>query len=113
MVECGGLENRLARNPGHGGSNPPSSARLHAAGTGNRACFVFCKPVLTLRAARAAKLTFNRRSRTKVRFAPLSSHLRSPARHSLSLVRMDHRNATPPATWSMFVAFNRFERVWA
>ena len=47
MVECGGLENRLARNPGHGGSNPPSSARLHAAGTGNRACFSFCKPVLT------------------------------------------------------------------
>lgn len=28
MVECGGLENRLARNPGHGGSNPPSSASL-------------------------------------------------------------------------------------
>ena len=28
VVECGGLENRLARNPGHGGSNPPSSARL-------------------------------------------------------------------------------------
>ena len=23
MVECGGLENRLARNPGHGGSNAP------------------------------------------------------------------------------------------
>ena len=45
MVECGGLENRLARNPGHGGSNPPSSARLHAAGTGNRACFVFSPPV--------------------------------------------------------------------
>ena len=41
VVECGGLENRLARNPGHGGSNPPSSATLHAAGTGNRACFVF------------------------------------------------------------------------
>ena len=45
MVECGGLENRLARNPGHGGSNPPSSATLHAAGTGNRACFVFSPSV--------------------------------------------------------------------
>ncbi len=27
MVECGGLENRFARNPGNEGSNPSSSAR--------------------------------------------------------------------------------------
>ena len=26
MVECGGLENRFARNPGNEGSNPSSSA---------------------------------------------------------------------------------------
>ena len=48
------------------------------------------RDVLTLRAPLAAKLAFNRRSRTEVRFASLSSHLRSPAQHSLSLVRMDH-----------------------
>ena len=27
VVECGGLENRLARDPGYEGSNPSSSAR--------------------------------------------------------------------------------------
>ena len=29
MVECGGLENRFARNPGNEGSNPSSSARAN------------------------------------------------------------------------------------
>ena len=28
MVECGGLENRFARNPGNEGSNPSSSASI-------------------------------------------------------------------------------------
>ena len=28
VVECGGLENRFARNPGNEGSNPSSSASL-------------------------------------------------------------------------------------
>lgn len=29
VVECGGLENRFARNPGNEGSNPSSSASLN------------------------------------------------------------------------------------
>ena len=31
VVECGGLENRFARNPGNEGSNPSSSARVTTA----------------------------------------------------------------------------------
>ena len=41
MVECGGLENRLARNPGHGGSNPPSSASLTVYRHGKPCLFCF------------------------------------------------------------------------
>ena len=44
MVECGGLENRFARNPGNEGSNPSSSARaiLQARQcAGPVFCFVF------------------------------------------------------------------------
>ena len=40
MVECGGLENRFARNPGNEGSNPSSSAILVEKAPENGSFFV-------------------------------------------------------------------------
>lgn len=43
VVECGGLENRLASNPGYGGSNPPLSASDRTgARAGSRTSNVAC-----------------------------------------------------------------------
>ncbi len=43
VVECGGLENRLASNPGYGGSNPPLSASYHtSARAGDRTSNLAC-----------------------------------------------------------------------
>ena len=61
VVECGGLENRLARNPGHGGSNPPSSASSNAYRHGKPCLFCFTtttrgfEPMRSIRARKTAR----------------------------------------------------------